>query len=158
MTEFFDLDGDGVHETPGVLLEGARTNYFCWSDLPECQRIGLAPGWYYLMVVGRDATVTIDPRRWIASRNRRSWRCRLLSWPWRPLREYGPLRAVEGRGLRFEITAQTRVQIHVHGAPLYVQLEDGPFPSSYIPTRRDSVTRAADSFSYTVGPAEEGER
>lgn len=157
-SEMFDFDGNGVTETPGLMIEGTRTNYFCQSDVPECQRIGLAPGWYYLFVVGRGASVTIDARRWIESRNLQSWWCRLLSWPWRPWLSYGPLRAVEGRGLRFQVTAQTRVQVHVHGAPMYVQLEDGLFPSSYIPTFDVSVTRAADSMSYTVGPVGEPER
>ena len=145
-----DLDGDGVAEAPGLLIEGTRTNYFCRSGDPACQRVGLAPGWYYLSVVGWGASVTIDARQWVKSRNLRSWRCRLLSWPWQPWRPYDPLRAVKARGLRFEITAQTRVHVHVHvhGLPTYVQLEDGLFASSYIPTRDEPVTRAADSISY----------
>ena len=149
-------DGDGVKETPGLVVEGTRTNYFCRSDVPECQRVGLAPGWYYLSVVGCGASVTIDARRWVESRNHRSWWCRLLTWPWRPWREYGLLRAVEGRGLRFEVTAHTRLQFHTHGVPISVQLEDGLFASSYIPTQDEPVTRSADSFSHTVGPAREG--
>jgi hypothetical protein len=152
-TEMQDLDGDGVAETPGLLIEGTRTNYFLNNEAPACQRVGLAPGWYYLSVAGCGASVTIDAR-WSVERNRRSWRRRLFSWPWRPWREYEPLRAVHGRGLRFEVTAQTRLQLHVHGAPIAVQLEDGLFANSYIPTQDGPVTRAADSLSYVVGPAE----
>src|SRR6267142_838763 len=31
-TEWVDLDGDGVRETPGLLLEGSRTNQFIRSE------------------------------------------------------------------------------------------------------------------------------
>src|SRR5690606_33814627 len=30
--EWYDLDGDGVHETPTLRLEPARTNMLLWSD------------------------------------------------------------------------------------------------------------------------------
>ena len=157
-TDMHDLDGDGVAEAPGLLVEGTRTNHFCRSGAPDCQRVGLAPGWYVLSVVGPWGWLTIDEHSDVESRTLRSPRDRWLSWPWRPWRAYGPLRAVASRSLRFAMRNAARVSVHVHAEPFAVQLEDGLFASSYIPTRDVPVTRAADSISYTVGPVEEVKR
>ncbi len=77
-------DGNRIApEFVGILIEGERTNYFCHSSWPVCQRVLLAPGRYVLSTMGL-GSVTIDALPSVDSRNRRSWARRLLSWPWLP--------------------------------------------------------------------------
>lgn len=116
----------------GLLIEPSRTNFVLNSGALVAQSISLQPGVYTARCWGRSSGVSI------------------LGAP-------GGNFTVSNTPHTFVVAATTSVQIYLEpGAgtikPLAIQIEDGPYATSYIPTGAQPVTRAADELAPPSSP------
>jgi len=130
----FNSYGVNVHRinpTLGALIEEARTNYLLNSGTPASQTTGTLPatgqGFYTLWIIGSgSASVAAGTATGTG---------------------FGT--ATQGSPIVFNITVGGTVVVTVSGSVSVFQLEDGPGPSSYIPTTSATVARAADILRIT---------
>ncbi|WP_380058857.1 hypothetical protein ACFE33_15250 (plasmid) [Falsihalocynthiibacter sp. SS001] len=114
---------DGTHFAPdtlrrssrGLLIEEARENYFLNSFAPATQSIALAAG-TYTASVGTGGSVAISGDATLATASSQS----------------------------FTLAQAGTITVTISGAPQWVQVENGPFASSPIPTNGAASTRADD--------------
>jgi hypothetical protein len=100
----------------GILIEGARTNYFLNSNAPVTQNITTLAGSYTLSLAGAGSVTLSGSATGVAT---------------------------AAEPLTVSATAGT-LTCTVAGAVEWVQLEEGSFATSYIPTQGTTVTRTAD--------------
>lgn len=141
-----------IQRDGSLLIEGQRTNLYPYSDMPTIRGMVLESGSYTLSAPhGLMAVwpVTKDWRyRWSAVLW--VWLASVLPiWIGRRL-ALGALAVSGPKG--FCIAVPTKVLCLISRRPLYVQLENGPFRSSYIQTHAVPVTREADMLSYPWPP------
>lgn len=119
-------------EANGALIEGQRTNHFLQSDAPATQTSGsLGTGTYTLWMEGTGSIAVSANSATIT----------------------GAGTATDGNPVTFVVTGAGTVDYTVTGSPTIAQAEDGPFPSSYIPTTTAAVTRNADKLTMYATPA-----
>lgn len=104
----------------GLLIEGARTNALLNSAAPATQTVALAAGSYCLWIDGTGSATASGSAAGVAT---------------------------AGAPFAFTLAAPGSVTVTIAGAPTRVQLENGLYPTSFIPTTSAAVTRAADLYS-----------
>jgi hypothetical protein len=104
----------------GILIEGARTNYFLNSNAPVTQNITTLAGSYTLSLAGAGSVTLSGSATGVAT---------------------------AAEPLTVSATAGT-LTCTVAGAVEWVQLEEGSFATSPTPTQDTTVTRTADVLSY----------
>lgn len=119
-----------VRQNPqnGLLVEEARTNSLLNSGAPATQTTtSLATGYYTLWMIGT-GSVTVSAGTATIT---------------------GAATASQGTPVIFNVTVAGTVTATVSGSPSCFQLENGPGPTSYIPTTASPASRAADQITIT---------
>lgn len=133
-----------------LLIEGERTNYLLRSGDPRTQVVLLRAGIYTLWIEAeRLAWSTVRglwPEPEVDLLTPRRWNERLLSLPWYPWRRHRKS-AARDRPVRFGLPYDLLVEVSVRGPVQRFQCEKGWFPSSYIGTETEPVSRTADKLS-----------
>lgn len=139
-----------------LLVEGERTNHLLWSVDPQTQTVLLRAGIYTLWIEAkRVASWTTVRGLWPEPKvdflTLRTWTERLFSLPWCPWRRYRRS-ASSDRPMRFGLPFDLLVEVSVRGPVQRFQCEEGWFPSSYIATAAEPVTRKADQLQSMWSP------